>query len=623
MNGRSSLDEATAVDGGERRLQTLPNPGDVVDNRYVVLTEIGEGGFGWVFKVQHKLLGQHFAMKILHPEISSDPDWRARFREEARSTSLIGHESIVFVTDFGECPTHGYYFIMEYLDGKPLASLLTHEPLDLQLTMRFAMAAASALGAVHELGIVHCDLKPENVMLIERPGRNESWKFLDFGTSNVVTRSADSAFVYGTPAYMAPEQAAGADVDGRADQFSLACVIYEMLTGQTPWIVREWADASPANRRKHEPRPVSTFRDDVSKAFDEAMARALSVRRNSRYDSVEAFVTALRDAMEEVEFEPALDPQDLKVNARGFERSFTAPRIEQTLDAGESMVISLGESSEPEMMAPEVNIVFHTVDRLAREYRRNILAGGMFVPSPMVLPIASPVRLNLTLLPRQMAVELDAKVTSRSVMGGPAEVGFGVVFTPESQKKLERWLRNPLVGLELRATDVLSRVKELDPADTSISAAEAFMVSMIQAPVTVQRLRSICAGLPVDFNEAVASLLQKQYIHIETAESTEASPEPLKMSAGSTHFGLTDVNRVLEQCDFYERQQNFWAAISSLNKVLEVMPDQPELLFRLAKLEYKVRGNRTDALRYARRAVVLKPHTQSYRDLVSELEGAG
>jgi hypothetical protein len=170
------------------------------------------------------------------------------------------------------------------------------------------------------------------------------------------------------------------------------------------------------------------------------------------------------------------------------------------------MVISLDPGDLARLQGaqvPEVQVVFQTVDRLAREYRRNMLAGGMFVASPMVLPVEAPVKIHLTLAPRQMSIVLDAKVVSRTLIGDPAEVGFGVLFTSESQKALERWLKNPMVGLELRGADVLSRARELDPEDV-ISAAEAFVVSMLNTPMTVQRLRSICAGLPVDFGSPVA-----------------------------------------------------------------------------------------------------------------------
>ncbi|MFW6053582.1 MAG: serine/threonine protein kinase, partial [Persicimonas sp.] len=152
----------------------LPGPGAEIDGRYRVVDRIGEGSYGWVFAVEHLLLGQTFAMKILHPRIASEPSWIARFREEAKSTALIGHENIVFVTDFGKCPDWGSYFIMEYLEGRTLEEVLSDgEPLGVQRSVQIAMQAAGALSAAHDQGIVHRDLKPGNIMLVERADGSE------------------------------------------------------------------------------------------------------------------------------------------------------------------------------------------------------------------------------------------------------------------------------------------------------------------------------------------------------------------------------------------------------------------------------------------------------------------
>lgn len=614
-------DEDTELDHTMDAVPRLPRSGSVVDGRYLVMEEIGEGGFGWVFKVQHVQLGQNFAMKILHPRISADPEWRIRFREEARATSLIGNENIVFVTDFGECPKFGYYFVMEHLVGSSLAQHLEGGRVDLQKTLRFAMAAASAFGAVHELGIVHCDLKPGNVMMVDRPNRNEAWKFLDFGTANVVTRTVESDFIYGTPAYMAPEQAVGVDVDPRADQFSLACVIYEMLTGCLPWRVDSWADALPEVRRQNPPQSLANFRTDCPPGLNEVIQKALSLRRSARFATIAEFVKAMSD-MVPIDFEPTHDPQDIKgTSDQGFKRSPTAPQLRQPVDAaGASMVITLGEDSEADVLAVEVNIVFHSADRLGREYRRNIIAGGMFIPSGNILPLHSAVRIHLTLAPRKMSIELDARVVSQTLTGGQAEVGFGVYLSPESLRRLELWIKNPVIGLELEPKDVLTRIRELDPND-SLAAAEAFIVSMLVEPTSVQRLRAMCSGLPIDFNECIASLIQKAYIDIKSLHSAEVA-DVVAPVAPRLEFLPADVERIMDQADFFERQNNFWGAISTLRRALEIVPEKSAIHYRLARLENGFLAHRSEASRLMQQAIGLEPKNLEYQEFMTSLDPA-
>ncbi|MEZ4458286.1 MAG: protein kinase [bacterium] len=596
----------------------LPTPGSVVDNRYQVIEGIGEGGFGWVFRVRHILLGQSFAMKILHPRIAADPDWRVRFREEARATSLIGHENIVFVTDFGMCERYGYYFVMEHLEGRSLSDRLREGQLDLQQALRFAIAASSALSAVHDVGIVHCDLKPDNVMLIERPGRNEVWKFLDFGTSTIVTSAIESDLIYGTPAYMAPEQALGLDVDARADQFSLACALYESLTGRLPWRVDVWEDALASERRKHPPKPIHAFRKDCPEKLNDVIQKALSLQRSERYESVEEFVKALCDTIE-VDFVPAPDPQDVKgAPQHGFERSPTAPRVAKVVDAGESMVITLGEDSEIDLFAPEVNVVFQSVDRLGREYRRNMLAGCIFIPTERVLPLDHPVRVHVFLQPRNLTISLDGRVVSQTLTGGPAEVGFGVMFTPESQRDLDTWIKAPIVGLELNPRDILTRLKDLDLSD-ELSSSQAFLVTMLNEPFQVQRLRAICAGLPMDFNEAVATLIQKKYIGITSASGDQVLGESPQPSLAGVSFSVLDVERLLDQADFFERQHNFGAAISTLRRGLEFLPNYSAIHFRLAKLENTFLSRPSEATRLMIRALEIDPGNREYQDYMAGL----
>ncbi|WP_373048658.1 serine/threonine-protein kinase [Vulgatibacter sp.] len=237
---------------------TRLGPADAVDERtllvgqqglvlgsYRLVELIGEGGMGRVYLAEHTRLGRKVALKMLKPELASNPQAVKRFFAEARAVNLLAHENVVEITDFfeGEAPEDPKFFIMELLRGQSLRQLLEHEgALPAVRAAHVGAQLASALGAVHGAGIVHRDLKPDNVFLTERGGVRDFVKLLDFGIARhldpepgiSMARTAAGAVV-GTPEYMAPEQASGSDtVDHRADVYALGVILYELATGVQP-----------------------------------------------------------------------------------------------------------------------------------------------------------------------------------------------------------------------------------------------------------------------------------------------------------------------------------------------------------------------------------------------------
>lgn len=274
--------------------QPLPEPGDVIDGRYEVIRHLGAGGFGCVFEVNHAQLERRFALKVLTPHVAHRAGWAARFREEARATSQIGHPNIVFITDFGSSERFGDYFVMEHLDGLTLAEVLASGPLTLDQTVELARAAGAGLDAAHDREIVHCDLKPGNIFRVggaERP----RWKLLDFGASSIVMSAVETHTVYGTPRYMAPEHAVGGAVDRRADVFSLGVVIYEAIAEQGPWDTRNWYQATRQWRSEHPPRRPSEI-SAAPASWDDVILRAIAVSPDDRYATAGEFADALATA---------------------------------------------------------------------------------------------------------------------------------------------------------------------------------------------------------------------------------------------------------------------------------------------------------------------------------------
>jgi eukaryotic-like serine/threonine-protein kinase len=215
----------------------LLEPGDVIDNRYRIVARIAAGGMGEVYRAEHVELGKPFAVKVMHPGLSEVTEFIGRFKREAVAASRIGHQNIVDISDFGRTRDGSLYSVMEFLDGRTLASHLGEGPFPPARLIRVGTQIARALYAAHKAEIIHRDLKPENVMLLQQPGEPDFVKVLDFGAAKVSTPTPGGALtalgmVVGTPEYMSPEQAAGQVVDLRSDVYALGLILYEMLTGR-------------------------------------------------------------------------------------------------------------------------------------------------------------------------------------------------------------------------------------------------------------------------------------------------------------------------------------------------------------------------------------------------------
>jgi serine/threonine protein kinase len=241
--------------------------GAVIGN--LELTErIGVGGMGVVYKALHRTLQTPYALKILHPQFSSDEAAVERFRLEAVACSKLKHENIVFVTDFGFEADLGLYIAMEFLDGGSLTQLIRQEgPLSPGRMVRIGEQMAGAMAAAHRLDIVHRDLKPDNIVILSDPDRRDFVKILDFGIAKV--RSNDGreltgeGSAVGTPRYMAPEQLMDkGNVNAAADIYAMGCVFYAMLAGEPPFT--EGSDFEILTSQvTHKPAPLSNHRPDL------------------------------------------------------------------------------------------------------------------------------------------------------------------------------------------------------------------------------------------------------------------------------------------------------------------------------------------------------------------------
>ena len=226
--------------------------GMTLSGRYKIERLLGEGGMGAVYQAEHTHMRKRLAIKVLHAEMSRLPEVVARFEREAMAAANIDHPNVAKATDFGKLDDGSFFLALEYVEGHSLRDEIGRGRLELGRALHILSQCAGALGRAHQLGIVHRDLKPENVMLVERDGDADFVKVLDFGIAKVPVGELGSGkdsggggaghpvltqlgMVYGTPEYMAPEQALGQEVDARADLYALGIIAYEMLTSERPF----------------------------------------------------------------------------------------------------------------------------------------------------------------------------------------------------------------------------------------------------------------------------------------------------------------------------------------------------------------------------------------------------
>jgi serine/threonine protein kinase len=282
-------------------LNTDPLIAQLVADRYRVIRKLGEGGMGSVYLAEHVVIEKRMALKVLAPELARRSDLVARFLQEARSASRIGHENVIDISDFGQSSDGLVYIAMEFLDGKDLGEIVrTQGALEWPKARDIVLQICRALRAAHDKGIVHRDMKPENIFLIQREGQPHFVKILDFGIAKVMgldpngPRLTRTGMIFGTPEYMAPEQAEGKDTDHRADIYAVGCIVYHLITGQTPFV----AESFMTMLTKHlmeDPVAPSVRRPDlaITPEMDMLVLKALEKDRDRRWQSMAELLDAV------------------------------------------------------------------------------------------------------------------------------------------------------------------------------------------------------------------------------------------------------------------------------------------------------------------------------------------
>ncbi|PCC67903.1 serine/threonine protein kinase [Nannocystis exedens] len=284
--------------------------GTVLADRYRLIKRIGEGGMGSVYQAEHITIGRKLAIKVLSPEYGDSPEIIARFLQEARTASMLHHEHIVDITDFGYTKQGLAFLTMEYLEGEDLATMLAREGRQPWTRVRrILLQICRALDAAHEAGIVHRDMKPDNCFRIKRGGNPDFIKILDFGIAKVIVdgtasgraerqkMATEAGTLLGTPEYMAPEIARDQKPDARVDVYSVGVVMYELLTGSVPFKGQTFM-ATVAMQMVDEPEPPRKRAPDagIPESIEKIVLHALRKDPAERFQTIREFADAIIEA---------------------------------------------------------------------------------------------------------------------------------------------------------------------------------------------------------------------------------------------------------------------------------------------------------------------------------------
>jgi len=435
--------------------------GEVLAGKYRIERVIGEGGMGVVVAAHHLMFDERVAIKFLLPEGLRNAEAVARFEREARAAVKIKNEHVARMIDVGRLETGAPYIVMEYLEGSDLAGMLrTRGALPIEDAVEFVLQASEAIAEAHALGIVHRDLKPANLFVVRRADALLSVKVLDFGISKFTGKGTSdrnmgmtkTSAVMGSPLYMSPEQMESSrDVDARTDIWALGVILYELITGQVPFL----AESMPELILKiisAQPAPLLNRRPDAPPGLEAVILRCLTKDRSKRYSNVAELAVAL------VEFGP--------------KRSRTsAERISRTVQAAglsASALASPPSSDTTEALGAATGVAWGKSQRVPGRSRVTLYVGGAVV-GVAAIAVAVVARGGRTMSESPTAAV--SGIVASTTDSGPELAAQAITMKSATTPPIETAMPSPSAVLQPVVTGTVKKDKQSGASHASPRAA--------------------------------------------------------------------------------------------------------------------------------------------------------
>lgn len=371
--------------------KTLADPliGTWLDAKFKILSKLGQGGMGAVYKAEHVRMGRLCAIKVIPPDLSQSGEVIERFEYEAKLSGKLTDPHAIGVFDFGKTSDGMFYLVMEFVDGETISSILRREgPMSLSRVLEVCKQAGAALADAHNQKIIHRDLKPDNIMICKK--NNQDWvEVLDFGIAKFSDEGQPQTnvnLVMGTPAYMSPEQVSGDKLDTRSDVYSFALVVYQMLVGALPFPV-ESSRNTMISRLMHNPQPPSIVNPNVTlpKEVEKAIMSALARNREERTQTIEKLIEELEQGANLQQTKPPIRVTSTVQPNKLLEENLVAEYARYNSTYGllnvniRQALLGRGEVLLLKKEACWYNLVFSKDTRLFRLFAHESNAGEFFI----------------------------------------------------------------------------------------------------------------------------------------------------------------------------------------------------------------------------------------------------
>jgi eukaryotic-like serine/threonine-protein kinase len=623
-------------------------------SHYKILEKLGEGGMGVVYKAQDTKLDRLVALKFLPQHLTSDPVEKERFVHEAKAASALNHTNITTIHEIDEFEGQ-MFIVMEYCEGKTLKEMIEKETLSIKKILDIGIQIGEGLAIAHEKGVVHRDIKSDNITLTPRG----QVKIMDFGLAKLkgATKLTKSGSTLGTAAYMSPEQASGEEVDQRSDIFSFGVVLYELLTGQLPF-KGEHTAAIAYSILNDEPQPVARFNNKVSAKLEDIVFKTLAKDKEERYQHIDELLADLRRERKSLEYVKTaqIPPEVLAPKRKRKLLPFIVPASIVLLLALIFLILKpfkLEIVPEERAIAKENTLAVMYFENLVDpedkqklgEIVTNLLITGL--SESQYLKVVSSQRLYdiLKLLGREGEKKIDKSIaTEVATKAGAKWMLLGSILRLEPRIEITTQLVDVGTG-EIKASQRITGEKEED-VFSLVDKLNVALKRDLSLPAQAQKetARPV-AEVSTNSQEAYRYYLEGvdyyyKYYNTEAEKSLKKALE-YDSTFAMAYYGLSWVttgtgdeykkliakavkysNKVSQKEKLYiharevSLSRNYTQYIKELQKITERYPEEKEAFWMLGVCYYHTLGQPANSVRYFNKAIEIDP---LFKDIYNQL----